>query len=358
MPTSTSTSTTPNALLELTKGRCREFIREPSAFFFVILMPVVWMVILGFAFSRSRPEVYGVGWPDAGATARPPVAAKVLETLRASEHVHLVTGDDAQLLLAQKRGDVQLVLRFLDGQPSYEYDPTNPQALQARRLVDDLVQTAAGRTDPLAGRDQQVAVPGMRYVDFLVPGLVALSIMTSSLFGTAITIVANRRDNLLKRYLATPMRPMDYLLSHIFGRGFILAVELTAILVAALVLFRFRIEGGLIPFVAFAALGAASFTALAILCGARSSNPASVNGITNLISLPMMIVSGVWFSRVNFPDWMASAARVLPLTALVDGLRRIALEGAPLSSLGFEIGVLVAYLVGGALAARALFKWY
>ena len=81
-----------------------------------------------------------------------------------------------------------------------------------------------------------------------------------------------RRDNLLKRYLATPMRPMHYILSHIFGRGFILAVELAAILLAGWLIFRFRIEGGLLPFVAFAALGAGSFTALAILCGSRSSN--------------------------------------------------------------------------------------
>lgn len=85
---------------------------------------------------------------------------------------------------------------------------------------------------------------------------------------------------------------------------------------------------------------------------------AVMNGMTNLISVPMMIVAGVWFARSNFPDWIANPAAFLPLTALVDALRRIALEGAGLASVTTHIMILSVYLVGATLAARRLFKWY
>src|SRR5262249_46379769 len=157
----------------------------------------------------------------------------------------------------------------------------------------------------------------MRYIDFLIPGLLGFSIMTSSLFGIGIVIVASRRENLLKRYLATPLKPHQYVLSHIVGRGFVLAVGLVAILLRGWLMFGFHVAGNLLTFIGFAALGAAAFTAIAVLCGSRTTSAAVMNGMTNLISLPMMIVAGVWFSRANFPDFLANAARFLPLTALV-----------------------------------------
>ena len=85
---------------------------------------------------------------------------------------------------------------------------------------------------------------------------------------------------------------------------------------------------------------------------------AVMNGMTNLISVPMMIVAGVWFARSNFPDWIADPAAFLPLTALVDALRRVALEGAGLASVTSNIMILSVYLVGATLAARRWFKWY
>lgn len=342
------------ALLELTKGRWREFRREPSAFFFVIFMPILWMAILGFAFSNPAAETYGVGWDQAAAVQH----QTTLDALKKNPRVKILEGTDDELTTLLKRGEIQLIVGYAEHATHFRYDPANRQSLHARAFVDDYLQRAAGRTDPLATDDEKIDIPGTRYIDFLVPGLIALSIMTSSLFGTGMLIVSNRRENLLKRYLATPMRPFHYILSHVFGRCFILAVEVTTILVAAFAMFRFVSVGNLATLAAFAALGAAAFTALALLCAARTANPATMNGVTNLVSIPMMLVAGVWFSRGNFPAWIAEPARCLPLTALVDGLRRIALEGAGFGELGHETAVLAAYAVVATLAAAKTFKWY
>ncbi len=345
-------------LLELTKGRWREFRREPSAFFFVIFMPILWMAILGFAFSNPARETYDVGWMKSATGFH----GTTLEALKKNPRVRVMEGEDEELTAAMTRGQIQLIVAYSAAVPQgvteYIYDPANRESLHARDFIDDYLQRAAGRNDPLPTSDEKIDIPGTRYIDFLVPGLIALSIMTSSLFGTGMLIVSNRRENLLKRYLATPMRPMHYIVSHIFGRCFILAVEVTTILLAAYAMFRFVPAGGLGILVAFALLGAAAFTALALLCASRTANPATMNGLTNLVSIPMMLVAGVWFSRGNFPEWIAGPARYLPLTALVDGLRRIALEGATFAQLGQETAVLAAYLLLGAIAATKSFKWY
>jgi ABC-type multidrug transport system permease subunit len=347
-----------SSLYELIKGRWREFIREPSAAFFVILMPIVFMTILGFSLDGDREEIYGVGWATDAPKAAGQDAQSLLTGLKQDRSLKLRLGTKGELAVAMQRGDVVLIVQALGDSVQFLYDPANRDARHAQLQVNDTIQRAAGRGDPLRVVSEKTRVPGTRYVDFLVPGLLAMSIMSTSLFGTGMIIVSNRRENLLKRYLATPMRPYEYILSHVIGRGFMLVVEAGALLVAAVVLFRFAIAGRALDFAVLAALGAAAFTALGVLLGSRTANVATMNGMTNLLTLPMLLVSGVWFSRTNFPDWLSEAVRWLPLTALVDGLRRIALEGAGLASLGFELGVLGVFFVACTAAATALFKWY
>ena len=120
----------------------------------------------------------------------------------------------------------------------------------------------------------------------------------------------------------------------------------------------FEIIGRFSDYVLLSMLGAAGFTSIAMVCGSRTRSIPAVSGITNIISMPMMMLSGVFFSIHNFPDWLQSAVRFLPLTALIDGLRKIALEGQSLTQLTFEISVLIAYTVVGSAIATKAFKWY
>lgn len=344
------------ALVQLTLGRWREFVREPSACFFVVFMPIMWMGILGAAFDHPRPVRVAVGW-QAGANGD--AASVVRDALARDPDVRLIEGEPAALATALRRGDAQLIVEPREAEPwRYVFDPANREAGRARLQIDALVQRAAGRVDPVATHDEPTEVPGTRYVDFLVPGLVALSIMTSSLFGTGAVVVVSRREHLLKRYLATPLRPSLYIASHILGRLFILAVELTTTLAFARVAFGVRSAGSLGAVVAVAVLGAMAFTALAMACASRTSNMAVMNGLTNLVTVPMMLVAGVWFGRGGFPPWLARLAEAMPLTALVDAMRRVILEGADLVAIGPQLGVLAAYLVVGAVSARVLFKWF
>lgn len=345
------------SMIEQIKCRWREFRREPSAFFWVMFMPVVWMLALGFAFSKPHPETYGVGW------LKPSVETSwtliIHDSLSQDPQLKLREGEKSELETQMKRGEISLIVSTAaDQNMLYTLDPANPEAVRAKGHVDDRVQRVSGRQDTVRTAEDTVKAEGGRYVDFLIPGLLGLSIMTSSLFGVGMTIVSNRKENLLKRYLATPLRAYEYIVSHVFGRMIVLFAEFFAVMFVGFLIFRFKVYGNFLAYFFLAVLGAGAFTSIALLCASRTKSIPMISGLTNIISLPMMMLSGVFFSKNNFPDWLRQATEFLPLTALNDALRKIALEGLSIQSLGFEISVLCVYLVLPAILTHRLFRWY
>lgn len=337
-------------------ARLREFRREPSAFFFVLFMPILWMLVLGPAFSHQKQDSFGVGFDLEG--QKTPEGSAVEHALKSSRSLQIAEKSGDRLMTDLRQGAVQVIVRVRQGQVFFEFDPMSREAQRARDAANHAIQEAAGRQDPVLVQDMPVRVPGTRYVDFLIPGLLGMSILSTSIWGVGMTIVSNRKENLLKRLLATPMQSYHYILSHIIGRMFILLLEVGTQLLAARLLFQFTVAGSIGTYVLFSLIGAATLTAFGIMLGSRTANTGAMNGVANLFALPMMILSGAWFSRMNLPGWLAEAARFLPLSPLVDGLRRIALEGAGFSDLGFEVGLLGTYFVLFSAVAAKCFKWY
>jgi ABC transporter DrrB family efflux protein len=258
-----------------------------------------------------------------------------------------------------RRGEVDLIIdRTEIGDPiQYVYDRANATGREGRVLANEQIQKATGATlTPTI--DRALALPGGRYIDFLIPGLIAMSLLTTSLFGTGMVIVTNRREQLLKRFLVTPVRTGQYILSHILGRYMIMALELATVFLAGYLIFGFRVYGSVVLFVILCMIGTGAFTAMAMMFGARSKNAGAYNGMINLVALPMTLLSGIFFSRNHFPAWLQSLTDYLPLSALVDGLRSIALEGAPLRDLSFPLSVLGAYLLMASFLTRLRFRWY
>lgn len=356
------------SLVEHIKGRWREFLREPSAAFWVVFMPLLWMIVLGIAFSNPKPSTYGIGVVTQKSIETETLAVrKVHLALVANPQLRIFTGSPQFLDTLQTRGEISLKLAINENRGiaeegisdvKYFFDPNNPEALASRQIVNDSIQRQAGRLDPLAVEDVPITANGQRYIDFLIPGLLGLSIMSSSLFGTGLTIVSNRKENLLKRYLATPMPKIDYLFSHVVGRLIILSVEFLTITLSGLLIFGFHVFGSILSYVFFCILGAASFTGISLFCACRSRNIAFMAGLVNLISIPSILLSGVFFSVSRYPDVMQSFLKFLPLNALIGALRGIALEAQPISALGFEAAVLVVYCAVSLGLARWLFKWF
>jgi ABC-2 type transport system permease protein len=239
----------------------------------------------------------------------------------------------------------------------YRFDPTRAETRLARGTVDDLVQRAAGRRDPRAVHDEQVQERGARYIDFLIPGLIGMNLMSGSMWGIGWVIVNMRVRKLLKRLLAAPMRRSHLLISAALARLVLMPVEVGVILIFARLAFDVHLAGSVLNLALVCAAGAASFAALAILVASRAQNNETVSGLMNLVMLPMFVLSGVFFAATHFPAVMQPLVNALPLTALNDALRAVIIDGQGLGAITGPLAVMAVWgVVSFALGLR-FFRW-
>lgn len=336
---------------ELTLARIREFVREPGALFWTFGFPILLTIALGIAFRNQGPQKVVVGVLEG------PAAAETVRVLTATGRLapELIAPANADRALSSGKVAV-LVVPGPNG-IAYRFDPSRPEAAGARLLADDALQRAAGRPDARPTTDEATRAPGARYVDWLVPGLLGMQLMSGSLWGIAYAIVQTRQRKLLKRMLATPMHKRDYLLAFFFSRLLALAVEVPVLMGFAYFAFGVEIRGSIVAMVAVCALGATSFAGLALLCASRAQNSETANGLVNLVTLPMFVVSGVFFSAQRFPAFVQPFIRILPLTALNEALRAIINEGTSIVHLPFQLAVLACWMVGSFVVALRIFRW-
>jgi ABC-2 type transport system permease protein len=345
-----TTSKRHSPLWELSGARIKQFFREPGSVFWVFVFPLLITVALGIAFRNqgpSRPRVAVIAGPGAD------TAAAALATVARVE-----IDDPAQTALRLKTGDVLLAVAAPPGQPVvYRFDPSRPDAQAARRMVDDVLQRQAGRRDPLATREETAVARGARYVDWMVPGLLGMQLLNGAMWGAAFNIVNARQRKLLRRLAATPMRRGHYLMSYRISGLLFVPLQVLVLFGFARLVFGLVIQGSMLATLGLALLGSWSFAGVGLLCASRAQNSETANGLINLVTLPMMILSGVFFSSSRFPEFLQPAIRLLPLSAFNEAMRHVVNDGASILSQGFPIAVLVGWGVLSAALALRLFRW-
>jgi ABC-type multidrug transport system permease subunit len=357
-----STSPRRHPLLQLALARLREFYREPEAVFWVYGFPILMIVALGIAF-RNKPIERITVDVESG-----PQAQAVVEALSQQKKFVVAAYDAATCRVRLRTGKSELVVSAAGSAdrasanaatPRYDYtfDPTRPESVLARNTVDDALQRAAGRQDPATVADKVFDEPGGRYIDFLVPGLLGMSLMGGGLWGVGFAIVDLRIRKLLKRFLATPMKKTDFLGGMILSRLVFMVPEILALIGFAWLAFGVVIYGSLWAVVFLVLLGAGTFAGVGLLIASRAKTIEAVSGLMNLVMLPMWMLSGVFFSSDRFPDATRPFIKVLPLTLLNDALRAVMQEGAALSSQWLEVAGLAAWGVITFVLALRWFRW-
>jgi ABC-2 type transport system permease protein len=343
-----------SSMVQLTLVRFREFIREPEAVFWTFVFPILLAAGLGIAFRQRGPDKVQIGVVTSASAS-----ATVVEWLRKDSTLVVKTYDDSAAALALRTGKVALLVLPGSAKDSvrYVYDRGRSDAVSARVLVDRAVQSGAGRIDLVRVSDSYVTEAGSRYIDFLVPGLLGMNLMGSSIWGLGFAIVTARSKKLLKRLMATPMSRVQYLLSFMCSRLVFLVLEVGTLVGFGHWAFGVPLRGSLATLFLIAVLGAVSFGGLGLLTASRARTTEAVSGIMNFIMLPMWIFSGVFFSSANFPAAAQPFIRLLPLTALNDALRANMLEGASFGAVSPQMLIILTWGIVSFVAALKLFRW-
>ncbi len=333
---------THSPLWELTLARLRLFFREPGAVFWTFGFPLLLSIALGIAFRNrpAEPSLVAVTSAELQAALQgdPQLKPRLLEESEARE--------------ALRTGKADLVV--LPGPPiSYLYDPARPESRLARALAD----AALHPHGPPATVDKPVVEPGSRYIDFLIPGLLGMNLMSAGMWGIGYVLVDMRTKKLLKRLMATPMSRAQFLWSFVVMRALFLLLEVPVLLGFAWIVFKVGIAGSLPLLLGVSLLGALAFAGLGLLVASRARNTQTVSGLINLVMLPMFVGSGVFFSTARFPDAVQPLLRVLPLTALNDGLRAVMIDGAGARGVAIPCAILAATAAVTFAAALRLFRW-
>jgi ABC transporter DrrB family efflux protein len=334
----------------LTLMRIRWFLREPEALFWTFVFPILMAVGLGLAFREQPTEVARV------AVERGSRGEAILAALRAAPETEavLLGADAAERALA--RGDVALVIGGRDAL-LYRFDPGRPESRIARLLADDAIQRAAGASRPVAVREDRARLPGGRYIDWVIPGLIGLNLMSTGMWGIGFGLVTMRQKKQLKRLASTPMRRRDFLGSQMAARLAFVVLEVPPILLFAWLAFQVRVVGSLAVLAGVVLLGTVAFAGLGLLAASRARTIEGVSGILNVVMLPMFVLSGVFFPASRYPDAMQPLIQALPLTALNDALRAVINDGLGLAAMGPELAILALWTAGAFLLALRWFRW-
>ena len=375
------------ALIELTSARIREFFREPAAIFWVYGFPLIMALSLGIAF-RDRPQAklnIDLVAPG-GDTTAPAWWSTLQEDPRLT--LHTPTPDAWTRRLRDAKTDLVLIAPGMagssgSGAPSNETpsnetpsngiaphetsaggpsgwqvwsEPRRADSLLAREVVENVLhrQTTAPPPD-FEPRELQEA--GSRYIDFLIPGLLGMNLMGGGLFGVGFVLVDMRVKKLLKRFLATPLRHGDFLLSVMLSRLLFMLPEILALLLFSRFLFGVTVRGSYGELALLVLLGGFCFAGIGLLVASRATTLETASGLMNLLMLPMYVLSGVFFSADRFPEAMQPLVRALPLTALNDALRGVMLEGESLVELSRPCLTLVLWGVLSFAVALRIFRW-
>jgi ABC-2 type transport system permease protein len=324
-------------LLSVWHGRNLEFLRDRGTLMFTLLLPIMLVVGMSFVFAGPTRALFKVG-----------VLAEHIDTASQpflSEHYvdFVPTPVEAAALRKLTHQTLDLVVDFRGG-GRYWVNTDSPKGYIVEKLL--LAAVPGAQRQPVTG----VAV---RYVDWLFPGILGMNLMFSCLFGVGYVVVRYRKSGFLKRLHATPLSAFEFLSAQVLSRLAIIVTVTTILYVGIGTIIGFHSAGNVALLALLLIVGALSVIALGLTVAARFSSEELVGGVLNLLTWPMMLLSGVWFSLEDSPRWVQWVANVFPLTQMLSAARAVMLDGAGL----IQVAPNLLYLAATTLVFLAFGAW-
>lgn len=329
--------------IAVVKARNIEFFRDKSSLGWNLFFPVIMLVGLSFVFSGDgRPE-YKVGLLTSNVTENESTAQDFLK-IRYIEFIEYAELAQAEVKLKQHQ--IDLLIDF--EQQTYWVNEGSRKSYLIEQMF--LAQNLAFERIESYGKP-------IRYVDWVLPGLLGMNMMFSCLFGVGYVIVRYRKNSVLKRLKATPLTALEFVSAQLISRLLIVMFMSSVVYAGCNFFFDFYMEGSYLDLFIIGALGAFSLISLGLLIASRSKSDELVGGLLNLTSWPMMLLSSVWFSIEGAPKFVQVIAELLPLTHLVEGARKIITQGATLGDISYHVSALLMMSAIFLFVGSTLFSW-
>lgn len=331
----------------------RMLVRDRGALFLSLVLPILFMVIFGLIFGSAGDQKL-----DVALAGRGPLASALAQT--PALNVHELSPAAARQKVVDGRYQGAVVVSGAQATLYY----SNTYAAQAAMLrgvvqgVADAVNlAAASRPHVVELRARSVDSSALRYIDFLVPGLLAMALSQSAVFGVAGTLVSWRERGIFRRLKVTPLPLAEFGLVRLVTHLVVALAQAAVLLVVGRLFFGVHLGIDVAALVPLVAAGALCFIAIGFLVGALARTQEAASIAANVITLPMVFLAGVFFSLDTAPGWLRETARFLPLTYLADGLRDVAIRGHSIGQTLPDLAVLVGVGLAVALASVRVFRW-
>ena len=337
------------------KARNHEFFRDRSALGWNFIFP--FLLVGGFAliFGGEGRKEYKVGiFPlaqeqlTASAKGVPP---RFLET----QYMEFIAFEDRDTAFSKlMHHKIDFLLKACSTPYQYLVSTTSPRGYFVERIFKSSLAFEAD--DRLSDR-KEVKGREIRYVDWIFPGILAMNMMFSALWGVGYIVVRYRKNGVLKRLKATPLTSLEYLAAQTLSRIFLLMFTLVVVWVGCHLVFSFHVEGSYVDLFIVFFMGGLSLTSLGLLIASRGTSEEFTSGILNFITWPMMFLSEVWFSLEGSPQWIKLIAKIFPLTHMLTAARKVMNDGSSLFEIAPELLVLAFMIVVFLSLGASLFSW-
>ncbi len=355
------------AMFAIAKASLRSITRSPSAVVFTLMFPMIFIVIFGFIGGGAFSVDVAV---KKDCEKNNPIYA-ALENIPIVKLDTSISEEEMKSGLQKGRIDAVLSIKKNEGNKMPQYvvylETTSASPERGNILKSVLnnvfynINVALIQIPTVAElKETQTNVREYKTIDFILPGQLGFSLLSSGVFGTAFVFLSLRQTLVIKRFFATPIKRPYIILGEALSRlVFSLAGALFIILIGHYA-FGFTLLNGfttIINLMILSAIGLIVFMGFGFVVSGIAKSESAIPPIANMITIPQFLLSGTFFSISAFPNWLQPICRVLPLTYLNDAMRKVAFEGSDLSGVASQIGIVAAWGILVYFVSVRVFKW-
>jgi len=356
------------------KINTRRYFRDRTAIFFTIAFPLIFLFIFGGLFGKSGDVSFKVAIinqshatftdgfiSDLGKNKTFKISSNVTTMAEAQDQMD--HGElDATIVLPQDFGATQRGTNYPSGKATVYYTENNASAAQTLTTVlqgvfGDINAQYVKTATPFTAESKQTGVAGLSQFDYTFSGLLGFSILGLGIFGPVNTFPELKKQGVLRRFHTTPIRVWQFFTANVISQALIGLVTMVVMFAVAIAVFHLKVVGNYAELAVFLMLSIAMIFGIGLAVGGWAQNERQAAPLVNIITFPMMFLSGTFFPRYLMPEWLQHVTNYLPLTPVIDGARLIATEGKGLLELGPQLGIMAVWLVVIYALAFRVFRW-